>query len=186
MLPPHRADVRFRQVLRFKSDFQGATAILPNGILGACGSIGTVANTTVASFCTAFKIHSITIYAANQGQTVTLDWNGTGGAFNPGLTYSITCTSSSQPVKMVCVPPKDCNAAFWQGGSATTLFTVTMAASTGVPCYMDLDAEFVFADQLNLPIYNAVGTAVVGTVYYLALDAPTTARWTPVDRPTTS
>lgn len=186
-VPQHVADVTFRHTFRFTYNAgTAATGILPRGILGAAGVIGTVANTTVMPYAFAFKIHKVVVYISTAGQSVQLDWSGTGGAYNPGLTSSVTCVSSAQPETLIAVPPSGSNAAFWQSDSVITLFTITPSGPASGPITLDLDASYVVADSTNSPTGIAVATATVGSIYYLALDAPTTARYTPADRNTTA
>jgi len=83
---------------------------------------------------------------------------------------------------MVFKPPAKSLASFWLGDvdSATQVF----ALSTSPGSIVDVSLSFRLCNVYSSASV-AVATAVIGTVYYLALDGPSSNTYVPVGIPTT-
>ncbi len=126
-------------------------------------------NTTVACWTTALKVRSVELWAApaalGAGATVSVNWFGASNS--PNLEVSDTSLSTSTNAHIRSMPPVNSTASFWQRASVSTnMFTLVLPA--GGIC--DLEVDMILADQDVALVTGAVATAVVGTVYYLALD----------------
>jgi len=178
-----RSNVELRHLFRFTSTSGTATDITPNSLLGACGVIGTVTNTTARCIFQSVKVNKVTIVTppAAQGGAATcaIQWLGIGNS--PSRELSDTTVSVANPARVSSAPPTQSLAAFLQVSSTTTLFTLT--APTG--SIIDVHVTAIMGDTTLGPNLTPA-TVVVGTQYYLTLDPSATARYLPVSLTTTA
>jgi len=152
------------------SDITSAALTVGN-MIGICGVIGTVTNTTAVSVASCVKLRRVTIwpaldtstnhspeisYATNYGTTSDRSWSRT-------VPLGVTVTGSVKSK-----PGKDTLAALWQNSGATssTLCTLYDIQKGSI---VDVDVTFCMRNSQNGVSYS-VTTAVIGTMYYLYMD----------------
>jgi hypothetical protein len=177
--------VQLRKTFRYTSTSSAVTTIVDADIVSVAGSIGKVTNTSVALYGYTAKLHKISVWTppASQGAaaTVSLQWyNSTGADLGPEM--SDTSNSVTQPAKLVTRPPRGTLASFWLGTAGTPILIMTCPTGS----IIDIDATVQLSTVAT--VTAAVGTAVVGTPYWLALDqvGAGTQHYLPVGLPTTS
>ncbi len=178
-----KANVELRHRFRFVSTSGTATGLTGNSILGAAGAIGTATNSTVQTISNSFKINQISIWSppASQGSNVTCSVDWTGFNNTPNREFSDTSVSVATPAYLVCSPPPQSLASFWQLSGTTQLCSIV--APTG--SIIDVQLSLILADGSDAGVTVAVATAVIGTMYYLSLDPAAQHRFTPVSLTTT-
>lgn len=169
---------------RFTSSSGTPTTINVNSLLGAAGTMCTVANTTVSTFFESVRVGRVQIWTppAAQGSfaTCSLEWFGGTSANN--LEVSDTSISTATPAYISSRPPRLSLAAFWQKPAALNLFQLTAPSGS----IIDVDLELIMSDDETTPATTAVASGTLGIVYYLALDSANgTHIYTPVSLVTT-
>jgi len=183
--PQLKSNIILNHKYRFTSDTGTATAISSDSLLGAAGTIGTTVLLCTPIF-SAVKVNRVRIWAppAAQGGFSTCSCNFEAATVNTSnLEVSDTSNSVSSPATINAVPPKNSLASFWSNSGGGTLFT--LVAPSGSIIDVDLSLYLTDADA-SPPTAIPVGTAVIGTQYYLALDCfNNTHIYTPVSLNTT-
>lgn len=163
------SNIRTIHKFRFIANAAFNDTITSKCCFGAAGGIATVVNSTV-SFCyESMRLISVDAWSppATQGAaaTVSVEWLSTN---SPSIEVSDTTVSVSQNAHISSRPPKGSLASFWQQIATTfSLFTLVCPVNTIVDVAMELiqfDQAAVAATQTGLT------TAVLGEMYYLALD----------------
>lgn len=192
MSMPPRLNVNptMRRTLRFKT----AAAIPGNqykctSVFGALGTIGTVTNTNVVCFCTAYKIRSITVWpgmSTTTENTTSIFWNPLSspafGAPDAEFDFSLP-SDATVPGAITWIPPKDSVAGHWVDTtqSAANIFVLTLTSQS----IIDVDVDFTLANNIVDLTISGIATVLVGGLYYLALDAPGAHNIPPTTLPTT-
>jgi hypothetical protein len=110
---------------------------------------------------------------------VSVEWFGFGNS--PSLEVSDTTLSVSRNAHIVTTPPRQSLCSFWQKATGTGLFSLVLPAGS----IMDIDMDLILQD--NDALYTVpVTTAVLGNVYYLALDHQVSDLIIPVSLHTTT
>jgi len=170
----------FTHRFRFMANAAGSHAITPTNILGACGVIGQVTNTSVAAFASSFRIRAVRVWGfAASASLVRLIWAG--AANSPDIVRSDSATNVNRSPFCGGPPPRQSLASFWQVAGNGTLFSVVCPVNSIV----DIVLDAILGDTLTATSI-ATATDVVGTLYYLALDGPAANVLRPVGLPTTS
>ncbi len=178
--------VEARHVFRFQCQTApSAQAISVNNILGACGGVCSVVNSKVTSFASSIRVNSVTVWlspSSTVAVSADVAWVGS-STYSPDEKYDESLpTTVSNTKSAVFRPPSQSLASFWQSSSgSTTLFTITASAGSIV----DLDVSIRLSNSL-LPVQTTVAVATIQTVYYLALDGPSTNIIRPLGLPTTA
>jgi len=160
------------------------TSISALDVLGACGGICTVANSTVVPWASSVKIHSFMVW--NPGSTSAATdaeayWSTSASPFAKdsdvmrAVPQGITATGA-----LVFVPPPKVLASDWMTSSVGTFVNF----SCGAGSIIKIDVSYTLTNAI-IPSSNTVATGTVGTAYYLALDGPATNRYIPVNLSTT-
>jgi hypothetical protein len=182
--PQIQSNIRVTHKYRFLATASMSETISSLDIIGAIGTIG-VSTTSVTPFAESFKIKRVSIWspAPSQGQTSTCSCEWLGTSQSPSIEVSDSSNSVADVAKISTSPPQNSNAAFWQTPAiaSVNLFTLTTPAGSIV----DLDLDFVLADDGAEAFGIAVATAVLQHPYYLALDGPTNNNLVPVSLTTT-
>jgi hypothetical protein len=185
---PREAGIRVNHVYRFDTTSGiNASNITVGMIFGAIGTMGQVANSSVASFASSFRIKRLTIFESAQGVVTVgseIFWASTTDVNTADIVYTNSTIPYDRPSCVSSTPPPKSLASFWWNSSATTttpLFGLTCAIGS----IIDLDVEFTIANSLEGLAGISVATATVGNVYYLALNGPATNTAIPVGLPTT-
>lgn len=187
-LPP---ELQVSVIIGHTFRFRNSSAIVGQSVtvgqlIGICGVIGTVTNTTVASIASSVKLRHIAIWPSEDTST----------AHNPEISFATNygttsdrSVSKSLPLGISVTgaftarPKADTLAALWQNSSASssTLLTLYDIPAGSV---IDVSVTFVLRNSQNGLSYS-VATAVLGTMYYLYLDATGTHVIQPVGLPNT-
>lgn len=176
-------NIRLSHRYRFTATAAQNGPITDTNLLGVCGGVGSVVNSQIALFTKSVKVRKIEIWSAPASQgansTCSVDWEGFGNS--PNVEVSDTTVSVTKNAHVVSSPPPQSLCSFWQEATGTNLFTIVCPANS----IIDLWLDEVLADQTtNLQAFPAV-TAVVGRIYYLALDGTGTHNLVPVSLTTT-
>jgi hypothetical protein len=167
--PQFESNVRSHHRFRFvASAAESNFAITDTSVLGAMGSMGTATNSAVTVLFRSFKIKRLEMWSAPPSQgtsaTCSVEWFGFGNS--PSVEHSDTTLSTAKNAHISAKPPSQSLAAFWQKSTSTNLFVLNFTAGT----IIDLIVDLILNDDEAAAQTVAVATAVVGTVYYLALD----------------
>jgi len=183
--PPLQITPHVRQVFRFVSP-SGATnvGISGNDIIGACGGICTVTNSTFSPWASSFRLHSITIWPGMSStgyQHGNITFSAAYSAAVEDRMEDMTQPEGSTVSRAVkFVPPKSSLASMFVSGSSSNLFLVTSAPGS----IIDVDLEFTLENTF-IPNTIAITTGVLGTAYYLPLDGASSHLITPSALPST-
>jgi hypothetical protein len=173
------SNIRFMHKFRFTvvSTTTG-TGITGTDLLGMIGGMGKVVNTSVSLIAESVKIKRIQIWSppASQGANATCSVNWAGFQNTPNTEVSDTTVSVTKPAYINCKPPAQSLASFWQGLGSTTIFGIAAVAGSILEIFVDV----VLNDTEVSPVTVPVATAVVGQMYYLALDGPSLNNFIPV------
>lgn len=177
--------VEIRRTFRFQSTNATTTVISNNNILGALGVCGYVTNSLGRTMTDAFKLHRVRLWGptvSGTATTVSILWNSA-SIFESSSNKLVTDTSVSEsyPAFVDSVPPLNSNSAFWQTASSSGLLYLTVPVG-GI---IDIDVSYTLCDGAGGGVGITLATVVLGTYYYLALDGPTTAHYTPIGLATT-
>jgi hypothetical protein len=170
---------------RYTASTAVASSITCNDILGAIGVIGTVVNTTAVYLARTFRIKRIEIWSPTSSSTTsaTCSVNFLSSALlqTPSMEISDTSINVSQPAHIVCRPQKGAITSFWQQTSTDGLFFLSCPGGSVV----DIDIEFILNDSTVITTV-ALAAVLLGGVYYLALNGPSTNTLVPVSMRTTA
>jgi len=180
LFPPRGMSVQFRVSA-------STTANITVGqLLAAFGNITTVVNSKMSSFHSAIRLKRLIAWPpAVSGSVNTVDVFWAGGSGNTPdserlrtLPDGITDTGA-----FIFKPPKNALSSFWWAGGVgtTVLFSVVLGTGT----IFQVDAELTQANVFN-PYESTVASAVLKSVYYLALDGPSGNHIVPIGLPTTA
>jgi hypothetical protein len=164
--PPLVTRVQITRTFRFRSTGDAQQAITQTDLLGVCGGVCTVANTTVTIFATAVKLHRVSIWTppASQGAAATCGVEWSTPSFNAGPETNDTTLSVATPAHVSLVPPVNSAASFWLAPGTDAIMVLT--APTG--SVIDVHATWVLSETAGVSYTVAAGT--LGSVYYLPLD----------------
>ncbi len=168
---------------RFAASGAYSGAITCAQVLQSLGVMGTVVNTTASLLFKCFRLKKLELWAPppSQGSTVTISVEWLGSSNSPNREDSDTHVSVSRPAHLVCKPPPESLAKFWQVFTGTTLFNIVAPVGT----IIDMSVDMIMVDQTTASSTVAAATVVLGKVYYLALDHGTSDLLVPVSLTTT-
>jgi hypothetical protein len=173
---------------RFRANSAGTSTVVTMGsIFGSLGVTGTVTNTTCVSMFSSIKISSFTMWPPqNTGSDRTiLEWGASAdGGYAPDSAFINTVPDGITESRGIYFrPPAKSLLNNWM---STYLTASNVVAYITCPTGTIIDIH-VTACQPNdyVPESITVATAVVGSVYYLALDGPSTNIFIPVGLVTT-
>jgi len=109
-----------------------------------------------------------------------VEWIGSSNS--PNREFSDTSVSVATPAMVSCSAPPQSLAAFWQLASGNTALC-TLVAPVG--SIIDVSLSLILLDDDVSAPSVAVATGILSYIYYLALDGPSTNRYTPVSLTTT-
>lgn len=183
--PQLRSNPVLRHTFRYAASAAFNVTVTNNGMLGALGGIGTTTNSTITNFFGSFKIHKFRIWGASTGalvSSVSITFFSGVGSAPTNMEFSDSSTSSAEPPYLQCAPPKGSQASFWNGSSASILFTIV----SSTPCILDMDVSAIFADGAGGNTTGGLTTVSVGNEYWLAPDGSSTNKLVPVSLNTTT
>lgn len=178
-----RTNIIKRHKFRFLASGAFNGTITSSQMLGAAGSICTVANTTLSMKNYSMKVQSVEIWTppASQGAgaTCSVEWIGSNNS--PNEEVSDTSVSTAKPAHLVSRPPANAIAGFWFVAATNTSIMKFVVPSGSI---IDLVLDLIEFDDES-PVTRAVATATLGATYYLALDHSTSDVLVPVSLQTT-
>jgi hypothetical protein len=182
--PQLSSNVIVNHTFRFLSTTANPKAITANTLLGVCGGIGVVANSTIETIASSVKLNSITIWSppVSQGAVATCSIEWAGNAFAPDKEVSDSTISVATPARIFSRPPHMSTASFWQTSSTTTL--ATLIAPVG--SIIDANISFVMADGNSTGLtITGFASVILGQQYYLYLDGNASHLYQPVSMTST-
>jgi hypothetical protein len=179
--PPLHLSSRFTRTLRFVNVSASAATFTAQSIACAFGCIGTSV-VTVQPWLSSLRILRLTIWPA-AGGFAEIYWNEESSGLVPDdvvdrtLPLGVTVTGA-----VSSAPPPMSLAKFWRNASSSgNLLTIT--SSVGSVLDFKIEATQPGVDAFAV---QTVTTAVVNSIYYLALDGPSGNNYRPVVLSTTS
>jgi len=185
--PQLNSNVIVNHVFRFSADSTGVVnyAVTVENLLGICGGIATVSNTTVSGIADSVRLHSLKIWSppSAQGASTTCSVEWAPSNFSPTTEVSDTSMSVTTPACVIAVPPQGSQASFWNSSvaSANTICQITAPAGSVI----DAHVSFILCDKASASPTYTVATAVLGELYYLALDQTGSSHLVPTSLNTT-
>jgi len=180
--------VKAHSVLRFTATAAAASVnVTTASLMMACGGIGTIANSTVASVASTLKLHKITIWPASTtagaGQNAEVLWSDLGGitkdeskstAIPAGVTVADVISER---------PPRETQAHFWQSssGGGSNLFALTCPAGS----IIDVSVSWTLRNNISGVTQAGYAAVTLGAFYYARLDG-VGGKFLPLGVPTTN
>jgi len=175
-------------VLRFNNQNAASNVnVTAATLLVACGSICTIANSTVVSVASAFKLHKITVWpgstSAGAGQVAEVLFPDLGGitkdesrstAIPTGVTVSDVVTER---------PPKNTQASWWNNSTVGSSVIATITCPAG--SIVDVSITFTLRNNIAGVVQAGYAAATLGAYYYGRLDG-VGGKFTPMGAPTTN
>lgn len=175
-------------VLRFTATSAAAsTNISLATLMVACGSICTIANSTVASVASSVKLHKITIWPASTtagaGQNAEVLWPELGNITKDESKSTAIPAGVTIADVIMERPPKETQVAFWNssGGGGSTLFSLTCPAGS----IIDVDLTWTLRNNIAGVTQAGYAAATLGAFYYGRLDG-VGGKFLPLGVPTTN
>lgn len=186
---PPRLLTTFRgtNTVRFGCTTGGAYSITVANLLGSLGVIGKVSNSSVVAVMSSVKLDHIKVWSSASSSTLStaaVDWSAGQSSQVPDENVDDTIPQgTSVPSGLLFKPPRSSLASFWitSADSSAVLFKITVQAGSIV----DVQCSYRMCDTIS-PLSITVATAVVGAMYYLALDGPTSNKLASTSMPSTS
>ncbi len=177
-------NIRLSHKYRFVASTAFNGQIFPIGLIGACGGVCTVTNTTISLLVESLRLKKIEVWSAPATQgassTCTVEWSGSDNS--PNVEVSDTTISVARNAHLVTSPPNLSLASFWTTPtSSNALFSLTCPINSIIDIWLDE----VLADQASALGTTTVATGVLGELYFLPLDGTTTHLLIPVSLNTT-
>jgi len=171
---------------RFRSTAPVSAVITTKMVACACGGIATVANNTFTAWASSYKIKKLVVWAPSSTTSVSLTdvawYTGTSGqSKDQTATNSVPLGITNSSVSTFLPPPKSLCGDWILSSQTANLFEVILDKG----CVIDLHVDYTLSNVIS-PVAQAVAVAVLGTVYYLALDGPISNLLVPVSLPTTA
>lgn len=177
--PPYIANYKGYKVFRFMNPILATNTVysINAAKLGALISIGTVVNTTVRQLFSEVKVKYVEVWSAYASATpaqVAVTFPGfLAGSVGDSKTKSDAALSQTWVAHVKVKPPKLSQAAQWQTADnnslniANALFTI----EANQPVIIDVGLSFTIPPTARGSAGDtSVATAVLGYIYYLALD----------------
>jgi len=175
-----------RHTFRFSATAaQGAlTPVSVTNLIGICGGIGTITNSTINHIASSFRVHRVTITApaaAAADTTARITWGSSNQT--PDIEWVDSTVGSAFPLRVSSVPPKLSDARLWYSSinAATAVFNLAYP----VNAIVDVDIEYTQLNNMALFATAGVTTVVLGNIYYLPLDGVASHNLVAVGLPTT-
>jgi len=187
---PLKTTIKCTHTFRFFANAAtSAVNITVADVLGALGVVGYIANNSVASWNSSFKINQLAIWpagdaAASGPKTALVTWNaGTSFQIEDEVMDETIPQGVSLSKCLVFSPPAKSLAGFWvnSGAAADILMNITVPVGS----ILDLSVQYTNSNEF-LGVGVSVASGVIGTVYYLALDGPVSNKLRPIGLPTTA
>jgi hypothetical protein len=179
---PLRTTAHTTRHLRFQNTSAALLPITSLMLANACGTMGTSA-VTVRSSLSNVMLTSLTVWPPAGGFAQVYWTSDTGQDFDDLVDVSIPTGITDTTAARYRPSPKSL-ASFWQGSGAAGVTLLNLSCSVG--SIVDVSIASRYSNALPNFAAQTVITAVLGNVYYLALDGPASNKYIPVGLPTTS
>jgi hypothetical protein len=174
--------------LRFTATAAAASVNITNAsLLMACGGIGTIANSTVASVASSFLLHKVTIWPASTTAGATQNaevlWPELGG-ITRDESKSTAIPAGVTVSDVICErPPKLSQISFWNssGGGGSTVFAITCPAGS----IIDISVTWTLRNNIAGVTQAGYAAVTLGAFYYARLDG-VGGKFLPLGVPTTN
>jgi len=186
-LPP---EIQCTPVLRRTFGFQvnvnaAATNVSGIDISGALGGICTIVNSKFQPWASTFRIREIRIWpspSTSGFQQAVVSWAlALSNQVKDDEKFQALPEGCTETRMMVSRPPRGAIASMWQAPTASSIFLLSISAGAIV----HFDVEYTLSNQITAGNMTIV-SGVLGQIYYLALDGPTTNIVRPIGLPTTA
>jgi len=162
---------------------QGNSSTVPvtvGTLLGAAGVIGTVTNSKVNTVFTSVRVRRIRIWPSPSSsglQQSYVLWYGNSGNDPDYADVRPIPEGATSTGKLTFIPPERSLASFWNNtaNASTAIFEINGGTNSVV--YLDIE---LLQSAYFATLQQAVTTAVVGTMYYLALDGASSNTMPPI------
>jgi len=170
--PSFKPNIVVRHKYRFTNTTSGATNVTNRNILGAMGGMCTVTNTTLITFFNCFRLNYVEIWGPTPsvGATSSVSVNWIGSINAPALQIADSTNSTSVPAHVRAIPPPQSSASFWQEPVTQSVSFFNLNCAVG--SIVEIGVEGILGDE-TATLGVTIGTGVLGTIYYLALDGNT-------------
>jgi len=186
--PPIDTVSQGHSILRFTATSAAAAVSISIGnVLAAIGGIGTIANSTIESVASSFKLHRVTIWpavvAAGSSQQAEVVWTNSGNYTRDESKSVAIPSGTAMPDVVVNRPPKDALAAAWQVSIAgtTAMFLLTCPAGS----IIDVDVSWTLSNNFAGNTQAGYAAVTQGSAYYARLDG-VGGKFLPLGVPTTN
>jgi hypothetical protein len=189
-LPPELdASVISGHIFRFTNTSTVVSASITIGnLIGICGVVGTITNSTVASIASSIKVRHIDIWPGESTGNHAPEISWAGGSYSTvpdkskmrSLPEGITMTGRAR-----YSPGKDSLARLWQNSASTSSVVFIMY---DIPAGSVVDVHLTYTQRNTQAGVSYAGftTVVLGTMYYMHLDGRSTAAFLPMGLPSTT
>ncbi len=169
MKPPQvPSNVSITRVWSFTSASASGLSITDGQLLGICGAVCDVANTSLRYIAATVKVHSVEIWtppsAVGAASTCLLSWASS--AFVLGPEVADTSMSTAMPAHIKTKPPPGSAGAFVLSNGANLICKITAPAGSVIRVH----ATHVLLDSAAVGTSYAVAAGTLGVLYYLPLD----------------
>jgi hypothetical protein len=165
---------------RFINTSNASVPVTVTTLLGSLGVIGTSVTST-ASMASSVRISHINVWPP-AGGTALAEWGYAEGHVKDAIKDSSLPTGITISKMLKFSPPPNLLASFWSNEVFGAQNILNLICSVG--SVVDVHVSYTIAASFQ-NVLIPVATAVLGTVYYLALDGPTSNLYVPVGLPTT-
>jgi len=187
--PPFEATMTLRHRFYFLVEASPSVSavITDRMIRGACGGICTAANSKVMPWASTIKVNAVDVWppaSTAAGTTADVYWVSTGTEFvKDEEKYRVVPEGVTVTGRMRFTPPPQMLISDWiaDAGAATGVFGVVLLNGTVVV----LDVSFTLSNNF-VGVTNTVGVGTLSSIYYLALDGPSSNKIVPQGVPTTA
>jgi hypothetical protein len=186
VVPALETSISVHHRYRYECTTGEVIGITIGSIFGAIGGIGSVVNTSIASFASSFRVRRVTVYESAQSVSTVnsaIYWASTADVNSPDKYDMNSTIPYDRPSRATSAPPDKSLASFWWNGSST-LTTVLFSLQAAVGSIVDFEVDYTLPNIAN-NVTIAVATAVVGLASYLPLDGPATNKLSAIGLPTT-
>jgi len=175
--PKYRSNLVTTKRFRFTNGSNPGTYVITAAKLGALISIGTVLNTFVTQFFDTVRLISVELWAPSSSTfvpaQVSVEFTGSiAGVVGSQIAHSDMSIGSTRVAHVKASPHPLSQAAQWQpcdtaGLGSNTLFKIIIPNNAVIDVTVELTVP---SDPRTTNNFSTVTTAVLGEIYYLALD----------------
>jgi hypothetical protein len=187
--PQLRTYPQLTHTYRFFANSPVTNVEITNDLLfGAAGGICTVANSAVTCIFGCLRIRRVEIWApllSSGTNEVEILWGNQSTLNSNPVRVTDVSVSTAFPAHIRTSPPRNSTASFWQNiGISGGVPMFHLSCSTGA--YIDVTLDLIMWNNEGSGFSTNVGVGVLGDIYYMSLDGPTTHDLQPIGLNTTN